>query len=200
MLKHEKASARARRYARLTAFTALVAAVALVLIPIASESNGGDGLQAFVDASTRGPLTTGGVVWEFVYVSNGNRLTSAIDGQFRARDTLHNAFVVKSVESHIFVDGAEFVGDTYYPPPNEYPRTWAGHWPSTLKCPDTGACNVIGSPAVVPGEKAAVLFAGWGHGPGEPNGKYIFKYTVHGTLNGIPVDVTAQSQPISMTD
>jgi hypothetical protein len=59
---------------------------------------------------------------------------------------------------------------------------------------------VIASPAVVPGEQAAVLFAGWGHGPGEPNGRYVFRYTVHGTLNDEPVDVTASSVPISMTD
>lgn len=195
-----KAAVRARRYARLAAFTALIAGVALVLIPVALESSGDDGLRGFVAASTGGPLTTGGVVWNFIYVSNENPLTSANDGQFRARDTLHNAFVVESVELHIFVDGAEYFSGTFYPPPNEYPRSWAGHWPSTLKCPDIGSCNVIGSPAVVPGERAAVLFAGWGHAAGEPNGKYVFKYTVHGTLNGIPVEVTARSQPISMTD
>ena len=58
---------------------------------------------------------------------------------------------------------------------------------STLKCPaGTDPCTLIGNPAVVPGEQAAVLFAGWGHASGEPNGKYVFRYTVHGTLNGEP--------------
>jgi len=45
-----------------------------------------------------------------------------------------------------------------------------------------------------------VIYAGWQHAVGEPNGKYVFQYTVHGTLNGAPVDVTASSQPIFMTN
>ncbi len=198
---------KARRYALVVGILGAVAAVGLALVPAASERSASDGLRASVVASTRGPLTactdtctTGNVVWEFVYVSNANSLISAIDGQFRARDTLHNAFIVTSVENHIFVNGVDIFDDTYIPPPNEYPRSWAGHWPSTLHCPDTGPCNVIGSPAVVPGEQAAVLFAGWGHGAGEPNGRYVFQYTVHGTLNGLPADVTASSRPIFMTD
>ena len=191
---------------RALAFAGVFAGLALAFVPAAMESPAADSLQASVESSTRGPLTTCGncstpnVVWNFIYVSNGNRLTSAIDGQFAARDTLRNAFVVSNVESHIFVDGVDYSSDTYYPPPNEYPRTWAGHWPSTLRCPSTGPCTVIGSPAVVPGEEVAVLYAGWGHGAGELNGKYVFKYTVHGTLNGTPIDLSASSRPIFMTD
>jgi hypothetical protein len=193
---------KARRYALVAGILGMVAVGGLVLVPTASETSASDGLQGSVAATTRGPLSTGGTVWDFIYVSNANPLTSAIDGQFRARDTLHNAFVVNSVEEHIFVDGVDTFDNTFTPPPNEFPRTWAGHWPSTLHCPDnfTDPCNVIASPAVVPGEQATVLFAGWGHGPGEPNGRYVFRYTVHGTLNGAPVDVTANSVPISMTD
>jgi len=33
----------------------------------------------------------------------------------------------------------------------------------------------------------------------EPNGWYVFKYTIHGTLNGNAVDLTASSPPIKMT-
>jgi hypothetical protein len=61
-------------------------------------------------------------------------------------------------------------------------------------------CTVIGKPAVIPGENTVVLFPGWIHGPGEPNGTYVFKYTVHGTQNGTPVDLTATTPPIAMTD
>ena len=43
-------------------------------------------------------------------------------------------------------------------------------------------------------------YTGWIHAVGEPNGKYVFRYTVHGTLNGTPVDLTASSPPIVMTD
>jgi hypothetical protein len=186
----------------------VVAAVALGLVPATLEGGAQHGLQASVVASTRGPLCSnscdaGSSVWEFIYVSNGNPIISASDGQFASRESLHNAFVVTSVEQRIFVDGDEYSDATFTPPPSETPRSWAGHWPSTLKCtpaPDTSPCTIIGSPAVVPGEQAAVLFAGWGHSPGEPNGKYVFRYTVHGTLNGEPVDVSASSKPIVMTD
>ena len=187
------------------ALLGIVAAIALAVVPAALEGSSQNGLQASVVASTRGPLCISScgesTAWDFIYVSNGNRIVSATDGQFDSRETLHNAFIVTSVDEHIFVDGDEYSHDTFYPPPNEYPRTWADHWPMTLKCPaGTGPCTDIGKPAVVPGEQAAVLFAGWGHAPGEPNGKYVFRYTVHGTLNGEPVDLTASSVPIMMTD
>ena len=193
---------RARRAVGVGALLCVVAAVALVVIPATLEGNTEHGLQASVVASTHGPLTTGGTVWDFVYVSNGNEIVDALDGQFDSRDTLHNAFIVSSVEEHIFVDGEEYSSDTFYPPPNEYPRSWADHWPMTIKCtppPDTSPCTGIGKVAVVPGEQAAVTFAGWGHGSGEPDGKYVFRFTVHGTLNGDPVDVSASSAPIKMT-
>jgi hypothetical protein len=199
---------RRRAAARVVVLAGIVAAVALAVAPVAFESSSSNGLRAFVVASTEGPLSTctgtcnsPNTVWEFIYVSNGNEIVSTLDGQFDSRDTLHNAFLVSSVEQRIFVDGEDTGSATYYPPPNEYPRSWADHWPSTLKCPaGTDPCTLIGSPAVVPGEQAAVLFAGWGHASGEPNGKYVFRYTVHGTLNGEPVDVTASSKPIFMTD
>jgi hypothetical protein len=61
-------------------------------------------------------------------------------------------------------------------------------------------CNIVGSPAVDPGEITAIYHRGWAHGNAEPNGTYVFRYTVHGTLNGTPVDLTASSPPILMTD
>jgi hypothetical protein len=198
---------RPRRMVGATAFLAVVAVAALALVPTALEGGTQHGLQASVVGSTRGPLCVSScgesTVWEFIYVSNGNQIVSATDGQFDGRDTLHNSFIVTSVDQRIFVDGDEYSDATFYPPPNESPRSWADHWPMTLKCtpfPDTSPCTGIGKPAVVPGEQAAVLFAGWGHASGEPNGKYVFRYTVHGTLNGKPVDVSGSSVPIKMTD
>jgi hypothetical protein len=78
----------------------------------------------------------------------------------------------------------------------------AGHWPTTVRCqlgapPDP--CNEIHNPAVVPGEVASVLYAGWSHGVDEPDGTYVFKHTIHGSLNGTAVALTASSPPISMT-
>jgi hypothetical protein len=87
------------------------------------------------------------------------------------------------------------------PPPSPSPRTYAGHWPSTVRCSAAPAdpC-VVETPAVVPGEVAEVVFTGWTHAEGEPNGTYVFRYAVHGTLNGAPVVLTASSRPIEMTD
>jgi hypothetical protein len=190
-----------RRVLGVTALVGLLAAVALALVPTVVGGSSQNGLQASVVANTRGPLARNGTVWEFIYVSNGNEIVEATDGQFDSRDTLHNAFIVNSVEQHVIIDGDDTGTTTFTPPPNEFIRSWADHWPVTVKCaPDTSPCTIIGSTAVVPGEQAAVLFAGWGHGEGEPNGKYVFQYTVHGTLNGEPVAVTANSKPITMTD
>jgi hypothetical protein len=200
----------ARGLARATAFIGIVAGLALAFVPTATESSTDSGLQASVGASTRGPLCTGdcaslNTVWHLIYVSNGNPIESANDGQFRARDTLHNTFVVSSVDETVFVDGEQYGAvTTWTPPPFPTPAAFTGYaarWTETVQCPSTGPpCNEVRSPAVLPGEKTAVLFLGWGHGPGEPNGKYVFEYTVHGTLNGSPVDVTTSSKPIFMTD
>jgi len=60
-------------------------------------------------------------------------------------------------------------------------------------------CNEIHSPAVIPGENTSILYAGWAHGADEPSGTYVFRFTIHGTLNGNPVDLTADSSPIQMS-
>jgi hypothetical protein len=39
----------------------------------------------------------------------------------------------------------------------------------------------------------------WFHGSDEPTGSYVFRFTLHGTLNGAPVDLTASSKSIQMT-
>jgi hypothetical protein len=52
---------------------------------------------------------------------------------------------------------------------------------------------------VLPRENTAVLYVGWIHGSGELNGKHVFQFTVHGTLNGTPVDLTARGPAIQMT-
>jgi hypothetical protein len=54
-------------------------------------------------------------------------------------------------------------------------------------------------PAVLPTENTIADYIGWTHGVGEPNGSYVFRFTVRGTLNGEPAEVTATSQKISMT-
>jgi hypothetical protein len=72
----------------------------------------------------------------------------------------------------------------------------------TVKCQPTAPpdpCNEIHSPAVIPGENTSVVYSGWVHSAGELNGTYAFRFTIHGTLNGNPVDLIADSAPIRMT-
>jgi len=208
---------------RLLTATGVVAALALI---VTASLLGGAGsvtqqakaasptskLFAYVVPTTRGPLsscsgpdcTTANIVSDFIYVENDNQLSNFIG--FSTRATVPNAFVVSSVDEHIFVNGAEvtdFFG-TFTPPPNPSILSWSGRWPSTVTCEGSPGsfhtpCDVVGNPAVVPGERTAVLYPGWIHGNTEPNGVYVFKFIVHGALNGTPVDLTAISPPILMT-
>jgi hypothetical protein len=201
---------RVRSWVRATGFVVTIAAVALAVVPAATESNTKDSLEASVVVSNRGPIPAcpvGGICPEsvtenFVYVSNKNALSEVQNRQ--TRDTLTNAFVVTSVEQATFVNGVRYAGGdfTFTPPPDAFPGgAYSGHWPATVKCaPGAPSCNVVASPAIIPGERTVVDYVGWAHIADEPNGKYVFRYTVHGTLNGTPVDVTANSQPITMTE
>jgi hypothetical protein len=165
-------------------------------------------LFAYVVPTTRGPLracppdgdcTTANEVWHFIYVANENRLQNFTG--FSTRATLQNSFVVGSVDLvGVFVNGVLLPDSPlrFTPPPDSAPFLGgSGHWPATVTCGEPGAfqrpCNVVKSPAVVPGERTVVFYAGWIHSTGEPNGMYVFKYIVHGTLNGAPVDLTASS-------
>jgi hypothetical protein len=200
----------APRFRRAAGLVGIVAAIALVSIPAAGTSGIGNGLFAFVRVTNPGPLpacsgpdcTGVNRLDSFIYVINANRL-SDLSGRALSRVTIPKAFVVQSVEQRVVVDGVEFgPPGLFYPPPNPTPfRSWSGHWPATVNCPPgSDPCNVVSNPAVAPGEVTAVLYAGWVHGDTEPNGTYVFKYIVRGTLEGMPVELRANSQPIEMTD
>ena len=119
---------------------------------------------------------------------------------FAASNDLPNAFVVSRVDLAILVNGVDTFDNYFTPPPNAFSPAASAHWPSTVKCAPTGPpCNVVASPAVLALENLAVFYIGWAHGDGDPNGLYVFKYTVHGTLNGTPLDLVATSLPILMT-
>jgi hypothetical protein len=188
----------------------LLAAVAsaLVFVPAAIESTSGNGLFAYVRAGTRGPLSAcesnaaNCTVWDYIYVSNLNQVSNAAGGT--TRGTLPNSYVVNSVSMTAFVDGAPYTAfdATFTPPPSPFVRGWAGHWPMTVKCQPSAPpdpCNEIHDPAVIPGENTSILYTGWAHSAAEPSGTYVFKFTIHGTFNGNPVDLTAYSAPIEMT-
>jgi hypothetical protein len=199
----------ARRLLPVIALSAALAAGALILMPASSEGSTQDHnrLEANVVATNPGPLTAcsdtctpGNFVAHLIYVKNKNELTNT---PVTTRATLPNAFVVSSVDEKIFVDGVQtFTVETQTPPPNAVFRGQSGHWPSTVTCPPdpTQPCNVVGNPAVLPGENTAAFYIGWFHGDQEPNGTYVFRFTIHGTLNGTPVDLTASSPPIVMTN
>jgi hypothetical protein len=198
----------ARRLLPVIVLTGALAAGALIVMPASSEGStqNQNRLSAYVVASNRGPLpachgddcTEANFTQHFIYITNKNELTN-VGGR---RDTLPNAFVVSSVDESIFVDGVQFGStETLTPPPNAVRRGVSGHWPATVTCPaPPDTCNIVGSPAILPGENTVIFWDGWFHGDEEPNGTYVLTFTVHGTLNGTPVDLTASGPGIRMTD
>ena len=216
----------ARRLLTALCFAAVVAALALVLVPAASTKGGANGLEARVVATTRGPLppcdndatpcTEANTVRHFIYVENENKIASSFPaGSLRSRVTFPNSFVIDSVDEEIFIDGVSTGSSRYTPPPqpgyadtfwDKFVRNSWGHWPSTVTCdPGFGSldpCIAVGKPAVVPGESTAVFWVSWAHGTvasGESPGTYVFTFTVNGTLNGEEVHVTTTSKKIVMT-
>jgi hypothetical protein len=165
-------------------------------------------LSASVVPTARGPLsrcpagadcTTDNAVWWFVHVANRTQPQNFLSGN---RATIPNAFVVDSVDETFLVDGVDQgFSDTLVPPPNLSRRFGsAGRFISTVTCgaPASPCTNVI-SPAVLPGEDVSVYFEGWFHTQGETNGSLVATFTVHGTFNGQPLDLTASSPPIQLT-
>jgi hypothetical protein len=182
-------SNRRRRLVASGGLVALVAAVALTLVPAAFNSSTTDGLSAYVVANTRGPLPANGVgVRHFVHVINSNDL-----GLGSTRQNLANAFVIDSVDLTTFRDGVQ-VGDPFMvnaPPTSTF---FAARWPTTVTQP--GGVYSVGKPAIIPGENTVAVFFGQ---PFDGPGTYVFKYTLHGTLNGSPVDLSANSPRITAT-
>jgi hypothetical protein len=200
----------ARRLLPVIVLTWTLAAGALILMPASSEGSTQNQthLVAYVVASNRGPLprcsddlsdcTSANFVGEYIHVINANPLTNG----FGNRATLPNSFVVNSVEETFFVDGVDVYGTgTLTPPPNAVRRGVSGRWPATVTCPPPSEpCNIVGSPAILPGENTVIVFEGWFHGQSDPNGTLVMRFTIHGTLNGTPVDLTASSPPIREID
>jgi ABC-type branched-subunit amino acid transport system substrate-binding protein len=168
----------------------------------------GRGLSAYVRATNRGPLPAcsadgsncgpANTVWDYIYVVNNNPLLN----QGGSRTAVPNAFVINSVDEHVFVNGVDQTNldGTFTPPPNVTPfRSSSGRWPATVVCDSSPPCTDIQNPAVLPGEDTAAFYSGWSHDTTDPTGTFVFKYTIHGTVNGTPVDLTTSSPPIQMT-
>jgi hypothetical protein len=204
-----KVRMRALLLAFAAALVAGIVAAMLVVLPAAARGGAGNRLDARVVVTNPGPLpacsgsdcTDANITRPFVYVENGNALVNrSAPGPQRA--DIANAFAVSSIDQAVFVDGVQHheFDFTFTPPPFPSFQPSSGHWPVSVSCPPEGPpCAVVGSPAVIPGEEAAIHFYGWIHGTDEPNGTYVFRFTVHGTLNGTAVTLRASSSPIIMT-
>jgi hypothetical protein len=202
-------SSKSRRLLLAVALIGATAAAVTVPFAASSESGTNDRLAAYVLVTNRGPLSAcadfpncppASITRFFIYVANANRLTNETGG---TRETMPNAYVISSIDEAVFVDGVHTFDDfTWTPPPNANLRSTSGNWPSTVTCPPSPSdpCNVIGSPAIDPLENTSILHFAWIHVAGEPNGTHVLRFTIHGTLNGTPVDLTASSPPILMTD
>jgi hypothetical protein len=193
----------------------VAAAAAALAVPASSRNaleSGRQDLSAYVVASNPGPLppcsgsdcTAANVVQDLIHVINRSSLTNW--NGFTTRATVANAFAVNSIDESVSVNGVHVPAfdTTFTPPANPSILSWSGHWPSTVTCQGQPGsfqtpCDVVNGPAVLPGEDTVVLYAGWAHGTTEPNGSYVFTFTVHGTQNGTPLDLTASSRPIQMT-
>lgn len=201
---------------RLIAVAALPAAAALIAglvvghagTPTARAGSLTHGLSAYVLATSPGPLpacsedgsncTAANQVFQHIHVANRN----ALENQNGNRLTVPNAFDVDSIDEVISVDGQPYSEVHWTPPPNITPSgftNYSARWPATVVCGSGPPCTDVHNPAVVPGEDIAAFMTGWIHGDTEPNGIYVFTFTIHGTLNGDAVDLTASSPPIRMT-
>ena len=189
---------------------AAVVAVTLVVLPAAAEGTAASHLTLSVVAVNPGVLpacaedgsdcTLANEVRHFIYVRNTNSLPSQSEPSGPNRASFPNAFVVDRIDETVFVDGVETY-DFFYtsPPDNSYPP-YTGHWPATVACPPSGPpCNDVRNSAVMPGEKTAIFWTGWLHGNEEPNGLYVFKYTIRGSINGVPVELSDTTPPLRMT-
>src|SRR5689334_16903503 len=206
-------SSRRRSVIALLGIAGLLVAVALIAGGTSAFAGGtGNRLDAKVLVTNAGPLpacaedgrncTDTNGVRQFIRIENGNALLN--QGHFGGaqRGDVPNAFVVSSIDEAVFVNGVQDhdFDLTYTPPPNPSFRPYSGHWAVSVTCPPGGPpCTQVGDPAVLPGEETSVFWTAWGHGDAEPNGTYVFKFTVHGTLNGSPVNLTASTPPIVMT-
>jgi hypothetical protein len=191
----------------------LAAASAVLLVLPAAATGNGSRLDAKVLVNNPGPLTACSVaggctdantVTQFIRIENGNALLLSQGRQSGAtRASVPNAFVVSSIDVAVFINGVQDhdFDFTYTPPPNPSFQPYSGHWAVSVTCPPEGPpCTNVGSnPAVLPGEETSVFWTGWAHGADEPNGTYVFTFTIHGTLNGNPVNLTASTPPIVMT-
>jgi hypothetical protein len=149
-----------------------------------------------------------------VHVGEGTTLLALIKNSYPVsttsadRDLMLNSFVVNGVSVLMRVNGINWDTLSFSPPPQDgcSAQDCAAHWPMTVKCsgsaPWQTPCETLGKPAILPGESAYIFYFEWWHGypPSEPNGKFVFQFTVSGTLNGNSLTLTASSPAITMTD
>jgi hypothetical protein len=174
-----KGHLRKRRFVLVLSFLAVVAAGTLALLPATAESTTDNRIQADDVVTNQGPLPacTGSIgesciVRHNIYVRNTNRLVAA---PAFTRANAPGAFVVDRIDQAIFIDGVDTYDFVYTPPPYTSYPPYAGHWLSDATCPPEGPpCNVVNSPAILPGENALLFYTAWAHGSDEPNGLYVF--------------------------
>ena len=154
-------------------------------------------------ATNLGPVHVGQGTTLFALITNSHPVSTT----YADRDLMLNSYVVSGVKVAIKVNGALWMSFLLLPPPSDgcSLQDCAAHWPMTVKCagmpPWKTPCQTIGSPAVLPGESTYIFYFAWVHGspPSEPNGKFVFVFTVHGSRNGVSADITASSPTIKMT-
>ena len=183
---------------RITTFIGLLLLAAFVTsgtTAAAGDDSEDNPIHARVVASNPGPLHACPALpchtFLYVFVRNENEIGPDTFGA--SRDSVAGALVVSGVDMVVTIDGAPALTLALTPPPNPFIPPFAGRWPMTVTCGgNPPPCNTVGSPAVLPGENTVIVYPGWGHDPSEPDGTYVFTFTVHGTINGVATSVSAR--------
>jgi hypothetical protein len=183
----------------LVAITTIVMVSYTLSLPVVAGSNP---ITMHIVLSERGPLSVNGHTDVFAFIRNTDPRSQEdlLDGATgRVRNRLTNAYVVSRIDVDIMANGRLAYHWYFTPPPDSSVPDFSGRWPMTVTCPGTPPsppCNIVSDPAVLPGEELVIFYVGYAPDPSDPPGNYVFVFTAHGTVNGQPLDVTAQSSPL----
>ena len=178
-----------KKMARIFLPIVAIAIALLIVVSISTVAAPPSPVNAKVVTSDKILEAVGDETSFFVFVQNNKQIP--ID--FGARDTITGAFVVTSITlTTVFPNGTET--EPWVITPGGEPYRWASRWPQTVYNTTDHTLYTLGSPAVLPGENVAIFNFGMGRGADEPIGKYTTIIDITGTIDNMPVTISAQIQ------
>lgn len=182
----------------LVAITTIVMFSYSISLPVVAKGNP---ITMRIVLSKHGPLHVGESTDVFIFIRNMNSPDSpTMGGPGSYRNRLPNAYVVSSIDVEEVKNGVVDSSGHFVPPPNMIPDRpgMAGRWPMTVTCdietdPISPPCNIVSDPAVLPGEEIIIFYYAQVFDATNSAGRYVYAFTVHGTINGQTLDLTAKS-------